>query len=321
MFDRLDSGELSSVLSHIALLATWDVLPLLLLAYCRQLLLARHVSDEFSLRRSEAAELDRAVALYGSVCSRLEQIDGNRQTTSGFWNELFAPPVSDRDVAEECEDLKAHAHHLRETIFRLRSLPLQRLRAWVHIMSLRAALGRALAAHAGLLAGVLLAFHFFAQSASAHELIAMVQRPFVWYPLDKTLFQANAAGAVLAALVIPAFYLFRRAGLRREFGLEFRVLKQLAATPPSQTPECVYVEADTDVHGASVPADDRARWFTILGVAPSATVDEVRQAYKALIKQCHPDRVHDMSPTIRQFAETEARRVNAAYEEALSSLG
>ena len=55
--------------------------------------------------------------------------------------------------------------------------------------------------------------------------------------------------------------------------------------------------------------------FEVLGLKGSATPDEIRTAYRSLVKQVHPDLIQD--PTLRQ--ETQARMValNLAYEEAL----
>ena len=58
-------------------------------------------------------------------------------------------------------------------------------------------------------------------------------------------------------------------------------------------------------------------WASILGVLQSATIEEVKQAYKALVKKSHPDRVHDMSPAFVELAEAEMKRLNAAYAEAM----
>ena len=44
---------------------------------------------------------------------------------------------------------------------------------------------------------------------------------------------------------------------------------------------------------------------------------EVKEAYKVLIKQNHPDRVHDMSPAFKTLAEAETKKLNAAYRQAL----
>jgi len=55
-------------------------------------------------------------------------------------------------------------------------------------------------------------------------------------------------------------------------------------------------------------------------LSPSASVDELRAAYKRLIKQYHPDRVHGMAPAFTRLAEAQTRRLNAAYQQALISL-
>jgi hypothetical protein len=323
VFDRIPDAALPSALVKVALLASWDVLPALLLAYLFQSLLARRLHPEFALRKSEATELNRAVALYRTVSIRLNAIDERRRKTESFWRTVFAvEPEADRRDADEREDLKAHALHLCATITRLRRLPLQRLRSWVHTISMRDAFGRALAIHLAALTIFVVAFHILQQSASAHEVIPIAEKAFIPHAFNEALFQANAASACLAAFMIPMFYLLRRAGLHREFGLEFCVLKELAHTAPAQEAARLDIDpgdaANEEVSGAE--PDGHAAWFTVLGVPRSATTDEVRQAYKGLIKQNHPDRVHDMSPAIRKFAEMETKRINAAYREALASL-
>ena len=58
--------------------------------------------------------------------------------------------------------------------------------------------------------------------------------------------------------------------------------------------------------------------FTILGLTPAATTDEIKTAYRAKVRLSHPDRVHGLAPAFRILAEAETRRLNAAYEEALA---
>ena len=58
----------------------------------------------------------------------------------------------------------------------------------------------------------------------------------------------------------------------------------------------------------------------LLGVSPFASIDEIKDAYKALVKQNHPDRVHNMSSVFKELAETETKKLNAAYAEALTHL-
>ena len=143
------SGEVFSLaLVNAVLLALWPVLPGLLLAYLRQSSAARQVRPEFSLRKFEALELDRAMRLYGGICDRLSAIKNQSGRPNGFWRGILARgPQFDHGDADEFEDLIAHAELLRETIARLKRRPLQRLRSWAHLISSKSALGRALAAH------------------------------------------------------------------------------------------------------------------------------------------------------------------------------
>jgi curved DNA-binding protein CbpA len=65
---------------------------------------------------------------------------------------------------------------------------------------------------------------------------------------------------------------------------------------------------------------DEASWFDVLGLSPSATIEEVKEAYRVRLKQNHPDRVHGMSPLFKTLAEAETKKLNVAYEEALAVL-
>ena len=55
--------------------------------------------------------------------------------------------------------------------------------------------------------------------------------------------------------------------------------------------------------------------FDVLGLSPAATADDVRTAYRQLVKNCHPDRFLD--PVERAAAQEKMIALNLAYEEAL----
>jgi hypothetical protein len=312
--------ELSLALVNAGLLALSAVLPVLFVGYIQQLLAVRRILPEFSLRKSETAELDRAVSLYEKACDRLKTINEQNQRPNALWRALFGlrTDLGQHDI-DELQDVEAHAQHLRTTIIRLKRRPLQRLRAWVHTLSMRFALGGALAAHISGLAFLVVGF----DSLWAEELTAAAKNPLVWYPLDEHLFYANAAAAAFAAAMAPAFYLVRRKRLRQERALEFYTFQDFAhgdpadAIDPSQREqEDVWQQApssDTD-------GDSEHNCFAVLGLSHLATIEEVKEAYKALIKQNHPDRVHGLSPAFRTLAEVETKKLNAAYQQALFSL-
>ena len=72
------------------------------------------------------------------------------------------------------------------------------------------------------------------------------------------------------------------------------------------------------------PPDKKTRqrkppaWWRVLGVAQDASTEEIKRAYRDLIVRSHPDKVTHLSPQLRKVAEREAKKLNAAYEEALN---
>ena len=55
--------------------------------------------------------------------------------------------------------------------------------------------------------------------------------------------------------------------------------------------------------------------FEVLGLKGWAGPDEIRNAYRTLVKQCHPDMIRD--PSEKEAAQTRMVALNLAYEEAL----
>jgi len=314
-------GELAVALVNALLLALWAVLPSLLFGYIGLSLAIRRLRPEFSLRKSEAGELDRAVALYETVCSRIEAIKLQVERPSGFWRRLLAgaADIPERH-ADEIEDLDAHAQHLRVTIVRLKRQPLQRLRAWVHMASTQFALGRAVIAHVLVLALLIVGYRVSDQPAWADELTTRAQTMLAWwFPLDERLFYANAVATGFAALAVALFYVVRRMGLRRDYAVEFCTFKELAHADPGQAIHLLQSESEGP-QAESDTADANLTGLAILGLPATATMEQIKAAYKTLIKQNHPDRVHGMSPAFRRLAEAETKRLNAAYQQALISL-
>jgi hypothetical protein len=311
-------GELSALVVNAVLLALWAALPGLILGYIRQALAARKMRPHFALRKSEIAELDRAVALYDQVCGRLETIGRPTEMPTRLWRALFDRPDDVPDV-DECDDLQAHAQHLRGTIARLKRRPLQRLYAWVHAASAQSALAGAIAAYGVALVLAVTASQAPGQAAWADELNA---RPaLVWYPLDARLFYANAVAAGFAVAAAALFYLLRRARLRRDYELEICAFRDLAYSDPLRPAEPP-LEEDQAAADPSPPTEANENnaaniWFAVLGLSSDATIDEAKDAYKTLIKQNHPDRVHGMAPIFRALAEAETKKINAAYRQAL----
>ena len=54
--------------------------------------------------------------------------------------------------------------------------------------------------------------------------------------------------------------------------------------------------------------------YSILGVSPNATDEEVKAAYKNLVKKYHPDNYDDNNP-LKELATEKMQEINAAYDE------
>ena len=55
--------------------------------------------------------------------------------------------------------------------------------------------------------------------------------------------------------------------------------------------------------------------FEVLGLKTWADADEVRAAYRSLVKTCHPDMIQD--PYLKEEAQQRMLQLNLAYEEAI----
>jgi hypothetical protein len=138
-------------------------------------------------------------------------------------------------------------------------------------------------------------------------------------PLD-ALIIASWAGPIFLPVLIPLFYVVRRAELNREHAPQIHKLKEFAAADPNHL---IHQSQGTPSEETPEPAREipvKETWFVVLGVSPSATIGDVKQAYKVLIKQNHPDRVQFMSPIFKVLAEAETKKLNDAYAEALMLL-
>jgi DnaJ like chaperone protein len=64
------------------------------------------------------------------------------------------------------------------------------------------------------------------------------------------------------------------------------------------------------------------RYFeTILGLRPEKTPDDIKNRYRELVMQYHPDRVAHLGPKLREVAEQQMKEINEAYNFFKSKYG
>jgi hypothetical protein len=305
--------------SGAPLLALLVVPPGLLVCYISFRLAARQLRPSFSLRPLESLELQRALLLYQMASKRIETDCPPKKNRPRWWRALRLS-LRRAQQGEEVEDLQIYLRDLRATIVRLRQRPFQRYKSWVRMVSARSALGRSLTFYLLALAALIAVFCAYQPIMWARGIDPGFKTYVLWQAVKGRLLFANWLTANFAALATPLFYAARRATLNRRHGAQISALKEFAGAGTEQLSPEPRSDAGAAAEENLAEAARQDDWPMVLGVSPSATLDEVKQAYKGLIKKNHPDRVNDMSPSFVRLAEAETKKLNVAYAEALICL-
>lgn len=60
-------------------------------------------------------------------------------------------------------------------------------------------------------------------------------------------------------------------------------------------------------------------WSRVLELPADASLDEIREAYRRLISQYHPDKVASLGRELRELADAKSKEIGAAYQEAVAA--
>src|SRR5947207_2755113 len=215
------------------LFASWVILPSICIGYLRQMIASRRISMDFSLRRLESIEINRATLLYERVCNNLNEINRLGADCKGSLRSRYRHRAKiRRQYSKELDDLRAYAHHLRAMIIRIRGRPLQRFRSWAHTVSSRFAFSSALALYVLILALLLTPLYLSERWVWAEELTIKLETLLMWKSVREPLLYANPMASCFVAIVMLVFYFVRRTGLYIEERAQIRRLKEFASSDP-----------------------------------------------------------------------------------------
>ena len=93
-------------------------------------------------------------------------------------------------------------------------------------------------------------------------------------------------------------------------------LAKLSLAERSDAAEQINEEAAAEADVKDVHAEPTEDWHVVLNVGADAPVDQIKLAYREAIKQYHPDNVEGRGQKIKDLANQETQRINAAYEAA-----
>ncbi|MCK1367235.1 J domain-containing protein [Bradyrhizobium sp. 62] len=146
----------------------------------------------------------------------------------------------------------------------------------------------------------------------SHERLSIL----VWNPAPHLLLSSFAFGAVAMWIVTPLVLVLALRWSRR-------AAEAVYSSVISQIPEEDACDPGSESDTASEYTQDELADdpYKVLGINVSATVAEIKAAYRSAIKLCHPDTVADRSVLIKEAAAQEAMRLNLAYESLRAERG
>jgi hypothetical protein len=149
--------------------------------------------------------------------------------------------------------------------------------------------------------------------------VAAYHSGLVDFKRDKLSLGAGLVAAI-AGLCWENTFLLNGAFRATHFQASLRVLQFFEAAITGRQPHAPHWASPPPPPAQEAAIDPVELAFEVLGLAPSATQDEVKARYRALAKEWHPDRFTNDAP---KFTEAGARmtQINAAYSVVCDARG
>ena len=87
--------------------------------------------------------------------------------------------------------------------------------------------------------------------------------------------------------------------------------------PPETHTEQKARSSDSNEKKPSANVEKDSGWAGVLKVGQTASIEEIREAYRGLISQYHPDKVAQLGPELQKLATERSMEINAAYQLAM----
>jgi hypothetical protein len=99
--------------------------------------------------------------------------------------------------------------------------------------------------------------------------------------------------------------------------------KNTSGQPPAETDDArQQQEASQSAGQTGEPAiQAMAEWHEVLGVDPQASATDIRDAYKRMLTQYHPDKVASLGSELHELANRKSQEITQAYRAAMTARG
>ena len=134
------------------------------------------------------------------------------------------------------------------------------------------------------------------------------------HPLNELMAEVNAQFNYDTKLVLLDF-LYHIASSDFQFSdTEAKLLGTIAGLMHIAAADHAYIRARHLRSESTGKTQSREKYYRVLGLSPGASQDDIKQAYRKLVKKFHPDVVAHLGEEFKQANEKKLKEVTEAYE-------